>query len=221
MRSARIIGLICAVISASSLASNPNQFVVFDAAVFSNKPDTTKYGLKPIRLLEAGWTFPNGPSKLPDETSFKNVMRKAQAADAKTPIVFDIEQWPTGCRAGTPPYTPEKFETLVRWTREAAPKLKIGFYGVVPITNYWDAQLPETDPRYIAWQKNNDCYRSLANQVDYIFPSLYTSYPAPEFTKGWIRFATQNIQEVRRLSSKPVYPFIWMQYHDSTGLTRI
>ncbi len=206
-------------------AANP--FLVFDASFFTNRPSVNPYAsqLKGLRVLDRGWTYLNNDtSKLPDETSFKEVVRTAQNQDSVTPIAFDFEAWDWACTdtAGNPSDTPKKFETLVKWTREAAPKLKIGFYQIPPITNFWDAQLPETDPKYMAWQKNNDCYKPLANMVDILFPSLYTFYDETSdkyfeggHIGGWLKYATANIKEARRLSNKPVYPFLWMQYHDS------
>src|SRR5690606_26877227 len=51
----------------------------------------------------------------------------------------------------------------------------------------------------------------LAAAVDIIFPSLYTFYDQPE---QWQRYAIGNVAEARQYG-KPVYPFIWPQFHDS------
>ncbi|MDO9084545.1 MAG: hypothetical protein Q7U56_14825, partial [Humidesulfovibrio sp.] len=50
--------------------------------------------------------------------------------------------------------------------------------------------------------------------VDIIFPSLYTFYDDPA---GWKKYAIATIQEAKRYG-KPVYPFLWYQYHDSNKL---
>jgi hypothetical protein len=47
--------------------------------------------------------------------------------------------------------------------------------------------------------------------VDAIYPSLYTFYPDQD---GWLKYALANISEARRYG-KPVYVFLWPQYHES------
>src|SRR5262249_4133499 len=48
------------------------------------------------------------------------------------------------------------------------------------------------------------------------FPSLYTYYPDQA---GWVAYAKANLSEARRLApGKPVYCFLWPQYHDSSTL---
>ncbi len=197
------------------------KFSVFDGLYFSSKPSNILPKMLGIKILDRGWTNPNGLGALPDEASFKKVVSDQEKLDPLTPVVFDFESWDWACfkADGSPNDTPAKFETLVRWTREAAPKLKIGFYQIPPVTNYWDAQQSDTSAAYLAWQRNNDCYKPLANMVDALYPSLYTFYLESDYTgatAGWLRYATENIKEARRLApNKPIYAFIWPQIHES------
>ena len=65
----------------------------------------------------------------------------------------------------------------------------------------------------IAWQKENDNVASIAKLADVLFPSIYTFY---EDRNGWSKYAIAQIQEARRhADGKPVYVFLWPQYHES------
>jgi hypothetical protein len=66
---------------------------------------------------------------------------------------------------------------------------------------------------YREWQAENDQLQLLADSVDVLLPSLYTFYDDQD---GWVRYAISTLSEARRLSKgKPVYAFIWPQYHNS------
>jgi hypothetical protein len=89
----------------------------------------------------------------------------------------------------------------------------IGYYGVPPIRDYWRALDPPNSQPYRAWQSANDQLQPLANAVDALFPSLYTFYDDQD---GWTQYAIANLSEARRLArGKPVYAFIWPQFHNS------
>ena len=64
-----------------------------------------------------------------------------------------------------------------------------------------------------SWKDRNKFFASLANHVDVVFPSLYTFY---NDQAGWEQYATANIAEARKYN-KPVYAFIWPQYHGSNA----
>jgi hypothetical protein len=62
----------------------------------------------------------------------------------------------------------------------------------------------------------NDQLRSLAGAVDVFFPSLYTFYPDQA---GWKKYAIAQIEEARRYGGgKPIYVFLWPQYHESNRI---
>ncbi len=193
-------------------------FQVWDSFDFAAKPDISRYGLKSMRMVDRGWDYPNGIKELPEEQSFKKVMKTFEREDPDSPVFIDIEQWAWACNSGTP----EKFETLVKWTREVTPKLKLGIYFIGPIRDFWAPQSAPTSPEYLAWQKLNNCYQKLIDQVDMLLPSVYAFYEAEHPTRGqefidlWVTYANAQVKEAKRLAKgKPVYPFLWMQYHDS------
>jgi hypothetical protein len=45
-------------------------------------------------------------------------------------------------------------------------------------------------------------------------PSLYTFYDSPHDRSDWVRWARMTLTEARRYG-KPVYPFLWPQFHES------
>jgi len=101
---------------------------------------------------------------------------------------------------------------VLDWMHEEKPKLRIGYYGVLPIRDYWvPNRYTKADADYAAWQAGNRALRKLADHTDVIFPSLYTFYDDP---KGWEKYAVANMEEAR-IYHKPVYPFLWPEYHDS------
>ncbi len=57
----------------------------------------------------------------------------------------------------------------------------------------------------------DDELRPLARKVDILFPSLYTYYDDVE---GWRTYARITLEEARRFG-KPVYAFLWPEFHDS------
>jgi hypothetical protein len=189
-----------------------NRFPVFDATGFAQKPDLTQYGLRAITVVYPAFMWDSADeANLPDRHRLSAFARLAsQSTDF---LVIDIEQWPL---AGDPAVVAEsikKYETVIQWLKQPVPPLRVGFYGLLPIRDYWDSLQEENSPRYLAWQKENDRLASIATLADVLFPSIYTFY---EDRAGWQKYAIAQIQEARRyVGAKPVYVFLWPQYHVS------
>ena len=199
--------------TARDAAKPTREFVFFDATSYKQKPDLAPYGLRPISMVFKFMMWPVGRDgdSLPD----RDMVRQAalQVSKSTGVAVLDIEQWPLTGPPAVVAESIQKYETLIRWFKEAAPSVKVGYYGVVPVTNYWDAIEPTDSPGYTAWQKLNDRLIAVARIADIIFPSVYTYY---EDQAGWLKYAVQQIKEARRYNEeKPVYVFLWAQYHPS------
>ena len=54
---------------------------------------------------------------------------------------------------------------------------------------------------------------SLQGSVDMLFPPAYTN---DRDRQAWVSSTEQHICEARRLSSKPVYVFLWPEYHEGS-----
>src|SRR5207249_9613783 len=57
--------------------------------------------------------------------------------------------------------------------------------------------------------------RSIVPFVGALDPSRYTFY---DDAQGWVKYALANVAEARRIADgRPVYPFLWPQYHYSNA----
>ncbi len=204
--------------AAASPATKPAKvFTVFDAMLFKDKPDLAGHWVKPMVSLGASlFATKQRPSpaqmEQPDESLLRATARSL--ARRKTIIVsMDIEHWPTTGDPDEVAATVEKYVKIAQWMHDEVPGLRLGFYGVPPVGDYWNAQQPVDSPRYQNWQKQNDALMEIARQSDVLFPSLYTFY---ENQAGWVTFAKANIAEARRYN-KVVYPYLWPEYHDAAS----
>ena len=189
-------------------------FMVFDSTLYADKPDLSQYGIKPITITYAG-QFGNewvkNATRLPDKETVQKLAREAQAKTS--PVVIDIEHWPLKGDSNQVQESLSKYMTVLQWFKEVAPGLSVGFYGAPPLRDYWRAISPPTSKEWASFSGDNDRLRPLAGAVDILFPSLYTFYTDQG---GWVRYAYGQIAEARRCANgKPVYVFLWPQYHDS------
>lgn len=197
--------------------SPAKQFLVFDATFYTNKPDLSPYGIQPIPLIYPG-TFGSQWQKHNDRLpGIEAVMKAAREAQNKAAtVVIDIEHWPL---KGSPESVKEslrKYITVLEWFRKGAPGISIGYYGAPPIRDYWRAVKAPSSAEHRAWMSENDEIQTLAQAVDILFPSIYTFYPDQN---GWKQYAIAQIEEARRYGGgKPVYAFLWPQYHESNRI---
>jgi hypothetical protein len=150
-------------------------------------------------------------TKLPDKASVQRLAREARAKSRS--VVIDIEHWPVKGDSDQVQESVSKYLTVLQWFKEAAPELSVGYYGAPPLRDYWRAIRPPTSKEWQSYSDDNDRLKPLAQAVDILFPSLYTFYTDQG---GWVRYAYGQIAEARRCANgKPVYVFLWPQYHDS------
>lgn len=203
-------------ITAQLEASAPRPFEVFDGTLYHSKPDLSRLGFKPLKIIyvtEFGEDWYYGPTKmqLPHEEVVKRVAKTA--AGRERLVVIDIEHWPLTGAPTTVQESLAKYRKIAKWFREAAPSLELGFFGIVPMAAYgWSLKGSES-LEYQSWQQINATLVPLAEETDVLFPYLYTYYPDQA---KWVRFATENIKEARRYG-KPVYVFLWPQYEEKAG----
>lgn len=133
---------------------------------------------------------------MPDEKRYKDAVRASLANPG--PLVLDFEHINLARDPELSAINLDKLQTLARWTREAAPGRKIGYYG-------FPGSIDKNDPVRA---------RELAKSVDIFFPSLYT---VDDDRDRWRRRLDNMVAASRKLDpSKPVLPFVWPQYHDKT-----
>jgi len=182
-------------------------FPVFDGLLYLGKPDLRPQGLVPIVWIGDLWG-PGVSKETVDEVRVRSEFERIRNSGGL--YYLDIENWPVLSVSGTTRrQNIEKLTRVIDLARHAAPHAQLGFYGILPGITYWP--LFRHDAEYRDWLDGNRALDPLAGHVDAIFPSLYTYYDDLE---GWKNYARQTLSEARRYG-KPVYVFLWPQFHDS------
>ena len=190
-------------------------FPVFEALLYRNKPDLAKLGVAPVNIAYGSdlWGEAESRQEIPRQDRIDKIVREGASGGR---LIIDIEHWPLRGDRVIVTESIQKYVATLQRFRAAAPSWKIGFYGMVPQRSYWQALAPENSNRYRRWQRENDTAREIADHADILFPSLYTFYADQ---RGWVLYATANLREARRIApQKPIYCFLWPQFHDSTRL---
>ncbi len=189
---------------------NLKDFPVFDTMLHEDKPETSALGLVPMRIVYAGSMWPqNDPREEPHEATIRSVANTLPKLNS--PVIIDIEHWHVRNEPDSViRKNIAKYEQVVDIFRDERPELFFGYYSLIPIRDYW-APVGGDAERIAEWQEANANLTGLAEHVDAVFPSLYTFY---EDREGWKTYAQANIEEARKYG-KPVYPFLWFEYHDS------
>ncbi len=180
-------------------------FLVFDNMGYEGKPDLSKAGLIPSCVIgeRADWKKAISAGQLPDEASFKEAV-KSSAAGCPGPVVIDIEYVYLSNTHGTTDAAVSNhfklFITLARWAHEAAPGHIVGYYG--------HGLFPEEPGIQYTAQASE-----LLSAVDAFFPSMYVY--GNETPAQWKTKLQSLVQKAREIApSKPVYPYVWPQYHE-------
>lgn len=194
----------------------PSSFKIWDSILgYPGRPDSLGSNIRKDIVISSdffsGYDWANGILTTPEET--KTRAWANQAALNNQILIINIEAWEIDVR-----YYPEvevqstidKFSQIIDWAKSAEPNLKLGIYSYVPIRAFWPS-FPN-EPGYNEWVAANERLSTLANKVDYFFPSLYTFYANQN--AWWETYAKSNIDIVKKYN-KPIYPFIMPRYHES------
>jgi hypothetical protein len=197
------------------------EFKIYESLGFSNKPDLLKeFGIQylPIYGKSHFWgkTIPN--DSIPNEIRIKQLAKNTYE-NGNTLISLDIEHWPlTNANKKVIESSRDKYIQVAKTFKENAQGIQIGFYSTLPIRNYRVPVSAKGQETYEIqkWRLENDNLQALADHVDVIMPSLYTFKDDPE---SWIIYARENLKEAKKYG-KPVYVFLWPQYHSSNRWKR-
>lgn len=192
-----------------------SSFVVFDGTGYREKPDLTQYGLKPLHIIYPPRLWKKKTNELKGTTHlpYDDLLEKQaeQARQENDIAVIDIEHWPVEGNKKTVQESVERYIDVLESFKKLTPGVKYGYYRVPPVHDYWNAIQDPTSSRYQEWDAKNRLLDELAGKIDVFFPSLYTYYQDRE---RWVRYAVANIEQARKYSGeKPVYVFLWPQYH--------
>ena len=187
-------------------------FRVFDALLSVNKPNLDPYGLEQLRVVYPRELWNKHENR--DDLPKKKIMDVASTIMPNSIICIDIEHWPVRGDDNIVNYSIEKYRTLASLFKQNSNNITLGFYGLVPIRDYWRAILGEDTNEYKQWITENRSIEGIGESVDVLFPSLYTFSNNQE---EWEQYAIENIRVAKKYG-KPVYVFLWPMYHDSTSL---
>ncbi len=182
----------------SSTTTAGGAFVVYDDMFYRGKPNTNPDGLIASNILyeRSIWPHNEDHGTLPDRAAFQALVRSH--IENPGPLVIDVETLPL--KGADAQRNLKILETLADWARAAAPGKVVGFYGSNTLTRVAAADLPYA--------------RELATHVDALFPPAYTFNDDRD---AWAKRAQAAAAEARSLvAGKPVYFYLWPQYHDGT-----
>lgn len=226
------------VLARSNSYNRNHSFPIFDSIFYHKKPNLVDdYGFAKIQLIYAKHLWPQGTvfdssAQTPKEPDEQTVRQLARSLSSDVIVCLDIEHWPIyDCDETTALNNIRKLSKIVDWMHQENPRLKIGYYGIFPARRYrvvyfykkalasrgtpewdsWKDQFEELKKNYQDWQDDNERAKKLARHVDIIFPSFYTG---SDDTEIWQIFAITALNEAKQYY-KPVYPFLWPQYHTS------
>jgi hypothetical protein len=215
-----LVGAAVATLASASIAGAavnfgaPNQpFIVFDGLLYKGKPDLAALGMAPI----AGVNSPAASNPTPHVVEDEAVRTTLKTWRDFTGVVYlDYELWPTSQEpAADVSKSIEMMTRVLGIAHEAVPNAKFGYYGILPCRDYWTV-IGNDQGKIRAWQACNARLDQLAEHVDVIFPSLYTFY---NDQAGWDRFAAAELEAALRYH-KPVYAFLWPEFHVSNALLK-
>lgn len=194
-----------------SFAGNGEK-VIFDGTLYRNKNMENEKFFVPIKLLYHHVSLFRTKENIIEPEYLREVARKLPKSSI--PYILDIEIWDVHTGDDTQANKNiDKYILVIDTMKKARPDLKFGYYGVLPNRDYWSPV--SNDPQKLAeWNHINGRLKRLAQHVDVICPSLYTFYNDPV---GWRKYALETLKRARAYG-KPVYPFLWPQYHNSNRL---
>jgi len=197
-RFAAAFALICATLLTASPASR--HFRLFDNMSYRGKPDTTADGFTVSNILYESAIWPKGTpyGVLPERAAFEALVRAH--AGAPGPLVLDIEKLPVKGPAAAAQAHEAILATLADWARAAVGGKLVGYYGTNTLTRVPTDAVPYA--------------RELARHVNAFFPPAYT-YDDDQTL--WATRAKAAVEEAHSFGpGKPVYLYLWPQYHDNT-----
>ncbi|MGF7231481.1 hypothetical protein [Arachidicoccus sp.] len=102
------------------------------------------------------------------------------------------------------------FIQAIRIAKKMRPNVRWGYYAL-PYRTFWGMD--------DLWRKNNEGLKSILNETDIIFPSVYMLYTDGQVTSGKNRsYISNNISLALRLGqicNKPVMPFVTDRWQPS------
>lgn len=181
----------------SSAQGSGKPFILYDNMFYKGKPDTAQIGMIASNIIYENKIWPDRQNfgTLPDRAFFQDLVRTSTANPG--PLVIDIERISLRTSPEIAQHNADTLAKLADWAHEAAPGKVVGYYGTNTLSDIPAANMPAA--------------RELVRHVDAFFPPLYTF---DDDRARWEKRAQTSLEQSRELDSeKPVYFYIWPQYH--------
>ncbi len=189
-----------------------SEFEVFDGTRFRDKPDMSKLGFTPIKVIYEMmlWDKPMdevGIWEHPKEWLVEEWAHKASEVNSNISMI-NIEHWPT--KGEDVEMGINKYSLVHDWFKEAESNMNFGYYSTVPYRVHWN-RYPTTD-MLSSITEINDKLAPLANKVDAFFLCAYAKKMDRE---EWIMNTKYMVKMAHKYGGdKPVYLTLWPQYHN-------
>lgn len=204
-------------------------FRVFNAMLYSNMPAT---GDRPAVVYEHAY-YPGGQQQTDGRPTAFGIQYGAQVARDQYHhpvipatdelVIVDVERWHVWPWVSGQAHREnvEKYNYVMEQTRLALGQPAC-LYSIAPNAGILHANWSVTDPQIRSdWTTHSDITSEvLLSNIDAFCPALYTYYGGDtpqalaQAIAQWQVYARETIAEARRMDAdKPVYVFLWPQYH--------
>jgi hypothetical protein len=196
------------------LAFKAQAFEIYDATLYTNKPSLTPHGIRTITVVYGHKTYDQNKSSdaLPPHENIEKLAKKL--ARTEKMVVLDYEHWPTQGYRHIPMLMSnnrKKYQTLLDWYKRAAPDVKFGYFGLVPVSNYVSSLSAPDSRRFQEWSEDNEAMREIAAEIDVAFVDSYTY---DDSHANWLKSLDAHLTQLRKIYSGEIYLFLWPQYFD-------
>jgi hypothetical protein len=193
----------------------PAKFTVYDALLYIGRPDTRRYGMTPFRVVYTQEFWPEiGGCAPASESGARNAADAVWNSGYRGNVTLDIECESLDIRFHELAEVDAAITFHLQmqgWFQDQRPELKTGLYYQPPISDIRGSDF--VDPSAI--MAANDYLEQITVQSNVLFPQCYTLGDEYSF---WYNSTRLRISEARRIAgTKPVYCFIWPQFHEMAG----
>lgn len=198
-----------------AISYGDKSFVIFDATLYSKKPNLYQHGIKPITVLygQDFWKKNENNEYLPSDDKLKSLAKKHNIKSRY--IVLDVEHWHVQGHPNRPWIMEEnsrKYISLFKKFKAYTPGSRVGYFGsILPISNYEKSISPTDSKLHNQWLSENKRMAPLASLIDVAYPAAYT-YSTDKAL--WEESLLAHLAELKKYFKGEVYIFIWPQYFD-------
>jgi hypothetical protein len=183
---------------------------MFDAWNANGKPDLSSYGMQRVQVLDRDF-WADDKRKTAGPSRIEKLL--ATLPNNTDPIILDIEHFDTGTDLAVTRKEGAALARIARIFRQKAPGRSIGFYGLLPNAGWGNFIVKDNMPAIAKWKQHNDAIAPLNAEVDALYPVGYT---IDKDRAAWAKQIRSTICEARRISRRPVYVFVWPEFHEGS-----